>query len=328
MRKFALRVTRFGMSALMKSLLLLIVMGAPALPPLHAQEPAQLALTAPAAGRPSFEVASVKENKSSDQHHWNVALGAGDFMRPVGNRFAVSNVALGSLIAFAYKLTDDIDYVMPGLPAWVNSEKFDIEARAADPMPTKDQFRLMMQSLLADRFKLTTHDEVREIAVFAFVLAKPGKLGPKLTQHTDDSTCPAMGTFQGIGNQSGAKPTITAKSTVLSSPCGVIVGLDPSVPGRVRSAGQKVPLSFLAAGFSGQAIYDRPVVDRTGLAGTFDYDLEFVPPASIMPSGFEADPSGPSLQEALQDQLGIKVEPQKAPVHVLVVDHIEQPSPN
>ena len=82
------------------------------------------------------------------------------------------------------------------LPKWATAERFDVEARAPQPTPTKDQMRLMMQSLLADRFKLTLHFDARQVSVFALVLAKPGKTGPELVPHPDDPPCAAPGSAQ------------------------------------------------------------------------------------------------------------------------------------
>jgi len=310
-----------GAAALVVSL----VAGVVIVPRLRAQAPLW-----PSSGSPklTFEVASIKPNNSSDPRHWNIALGAGDFMRPVGGLFSVSNIPLRDIIAFAFKLSDNINYLMPGIPGWAASEKFDIEAKA-EGTPTKDQFRAMMQALLADRFKLTIHKETRDLPVFAFVLVKEGKIGPQLTQHTDDSTCVPAAQFQAIGNQSGAAPTFDLKATLPLLPCGAFSTLQATVPGRVRFGARGITLLFLGTGLTGAENLDRPIIDRTGLNGTFDLWLEFTPqfdgPA---PANFQPDPTGPSLQEALQEQLGLKLESQKAPVDVMVVDHLERPTAN
>ena len=109
----------------------------------------------------SFEVASIKPNNSSEPEHWNIATGLGDFMRPVGNLYTVSNMPLREIIGFAYKLAGNMQYLMIGLPSWVNTQHYDIEAKAAEGTPKKDEFRLMMQSLLADRFKTSMHGRKR-----------------------------------------------------------------------------------------------------------------------------------------------------------------------
>src|SRR5579862_7118522 len=132
-----------------------------------------------AGGKMAFDVASVKPNKSDDRGmDANFPLSLGPPFAAVGNLFSVTNAPLRTLIGFAYKLSvGQTRFLMPGLPSWVDDTRFDISARAAIDNPTKDQFRLMVQSLLADRFKLTTHRENRLVPISELVLAKPGKTG-------------------------------------------------------------------------------------------------------------------------------------------------------
>jgi uncharacterized protein (TIGR03435 family) len=287
------------------------------------QAPAiQLALAPPASGRPKFEVASIKVNKSSNPADSNFPLGIGDDMRSVGGLFSVTHMSLRGIVAFAYKLTGNIDYVVSGLPSWLDSEHFDIEAKA-EGNPTKDQFRLMVQSLLADRFKLSMHHETREIPVFALVLSKPGKTGPQLTPHTDDATCLTVLSESYPSSPAAPLPPV---------PCGTLATLQASRTGTFRIGGRGVPLQMLASSLVGAQSFERPLVDQTGLTGTFDFWLEWSPQTvqtnGVPVPGVQSDPMGPSLQEAVRDQLGLKQEPQKVPVDVLVIDHIEQPSPN
>jgi uncharacterized protein (TIGR03435 family) len=101
----------------------------------------------------------------------------------------------------------------------------------------------------------------------------------------------------------------------------------------MRIAGTKVPLALLVEMFANAPVtgVDRPVLDRTGLSGTLDVDFEFaptIPPGAMPPPGFTPDETGPTFTEALQDHLGLKLQPQTGPVDVLVIDHVEQPSPN
>lgn len=282
------------------------------------QEPAtELALPAPV-DRPSFEVASIKPNKSDAQLTYNIPWGPGDAMRPVGGRYAVTNMPLRIIIEFAFKLSGNVDYLMPGLPTWVNTERFDIDARAAGN-PTKDQFRLMVQSLLADRFKLAIHHETRQLPVFALVLSKAGKTGPQLTRHTDDTTC---------GPPGGQPYPSSAAVPLPKMPCNTQpLALQPSGPGRFRVGARGMVLQMFASTFSGYDNFDRPIVDRTGLTDTFDMWLEWEPSgvAQARPEGVEP---GPTFHQALQDQLGLKLESQKAPLDVMVVDHLEHPSEN
>src|SRR5271163_2421347 len=132
----------------------------------------------------SFDVASVKQNKCglppSCSIDANISLIPGDNFASTGGLFTETNWYLRPLIVFAYKLNaNHYQLLTAQLPKWANTERFDIEARSSGN-PTKDQFRLMMQSLLADRFKLAAHYETRQLPVFALVLDEPGKLGPTL----------------------------------------------------------------------------------------------------------------------------------------------------
>jgi uncharacterized protein (TIGR03435 family) len=278
--------------------------------------PSQFAFTS--SEKQTFEVASIKSNKSTTPATYNFPLGPGDAMRPVGGRFAVTNMPLRNIIAFAFKLSGNMDYLMPGLPTWVDTERFDIDARAAGN-PTKDQFRLMVQSLLVDYFKLAIHNETRQLPVFALVLSKAGKTGPQLTPHTDDATC---------GSPAGQPYPSTAAVPLPKMPCNAQpLALQPSGPGRSRVGARRMTLQMFASTFSGYDNFDRPIVDRTGLTDTFDMWLEWEPAgvAQARPEGVEP---GPTFQQALQDQLGLKVESQKALVDVIAVDHLERPTEN
>jgi uncharacterized protein (TIGR03435 family) len=181
--------------------------------------------------------------------------------------------------------------------------------------------RLMMRSLLADRFKLAIRYENREVPVFAFVLAKSGKTGPQLRPRLDTSPCPTE-------PQSSSAPVIVNGSPAF---CNGIYPMPPSVPGRLRFGGRNVIIGFIADTFSAGTNLGRPMIDQTGLSGKFDFTLEWAqerrdpaaPGAAVQP-----DTSGPSFEEALREQLGIKLQPQKGAVSVLVVDQVERPSEN
>ena len=129
-----------------------------------------------------FEVASVRKNKSEDEASMNISPVLGDGPVPPGNLYLAKNIKLIQFIAFAYSLTQiqlrSLELHVP----WTTEDRFDIEARAPGN-PTKADYRLMMQSLLADRFKLAVHYETRVVPLFVLVLAKPGKFGPQLRLH-------------------------------------------------------------------------------------------------------------------------------------------------
>ena len=288
-----------------------------------------------AAGK-RFDVASVKANKSDDQPYSNFPLGPGDVYVPNGGYFMATNQPLVVYILFAYKVKgNQAQSLMPQLPGWVMSEKFDIQARA-EGNPGKDEMREMMRALLADRFKLAIRTEKREVPVLAAVLAKPGKLGPQLRMHTDDGSCPTNA--PGPSAEPSAQTPAPSQTVDGGFPalCGGIFAMPPTVPGRLRAGARNVTMAFLVDSLSGANNLGRPMVDQTGLKGTVDFLLEFVPerqgpPAA--PGGPGADPAadvptGLSFQDAMREQLGIKLESQKGSTDVLVVDRIEHPTEN
>jgi bla regulator protein BlaR1 len=279
-----------------------------------------------------FDVASVKPNKSSDlQRYANFPMG-GNAWLPTGGLFSTKNIPLVIYIAFAYDLTAQSKLF--GLPAWVSNDRFDIEARAQGN-PTKDQMRLMVQSLLADRFKLVLHHEARQLPVYALVLSKEGKTGPQLQPHEDDGSCATAAATANKPPAPGTPPPVPlsapSSTSGLQLPplvCGsVFGGLPASAPGRVRFGAKGITMPLLARALPGGL--DRPVLDRTGLSGNFDFAIEFTPQIDgPLPPGSTPDETGPTFMEALQEQLGLKLESQTGPVDVIVIDHVEQPSPN
>ena len=275
-----------------------------------------------AGGSAKFDVASVKPNKSDNPGRTNFPIGNGDVILPVGGLFSVTNIPLRDIVAFAYKLTiPQTHALMFGLPNWIDSERFDIEAKA-DGNPTKDQFWLMVQSLLGDRFKLAMHHENRKVPVYAVVLADRGRLGSLLKRHEDDSLClqPSRDPIAPPDGLNGTLPPL---------PCGGIAGYGtmPSVPGQLSMGARKVTMDLLAVEVPEfDDTLNRLVINKTGLDGTFDLMVQWSPRAA-MPN-FQPDPNGPSFLEAVRKQLGLKLVPQTDTIDAMVVDHIEQPTPN
>lgn len=238
-------------------------------------------------------------------------------------------MALTNSVLLAYKvLGNQGQYLVPQFPAWATSERFDIQARPQGS-PGKDEMRLMMRALLADRFKLAVHYETHDLPVFAYVLAKPGKPGPQLQPHPADAPCPTRRRQPLLPPRRPRRhkpwPAVSRRCAMASPAC------DPSVPGRVRLGGRNVTISFLADSLSAASQLDRLKIDQTGLTRTFDFTLEYTPELrGPLPPGsdFQPDSSGPSFEEALQEQLGIKLKSEKGPVKVLVLDHVEHPSEN
>jgi len=275
----------------------------------------------------TFEVASVKQNISgSESSTMNVPLGPGDIYPPNGGVFSATNVALISYIYFAYNLSGaQFQLLLPHLPDWAIKDRFDIQATARGN-PTKNQLRLMMQTLLADRFKLSAHYETQQLPVLALVLATPGKTGPQLRPHRDDTPCSTTGPQFPSKSQS---PVLLPDG--LPADCSDIVGL-PSSAGHHRVGARNVSMALLANWLPQMGNLDRAVVDKTGLSGTFDLKFGW---QSQQPSSPAASPQQSRLPEPrsdfledLKEQLGLKLESQTGPVPLLVIDHVEKPSEN
>lgn len=267
----------------------------------------------------TFEVASVKPTTMFRPP--NFPLDIGDAKTP-GGRFSVA-FGLVAYVAFAYKLSPgEVSAQLPkGFP-----ETFDIEARAAGN-PTKDQMRLMMKSLLADRFKLRVHFETREGPVYALTLVRPGNTGPKLRPHAEGPACPDFEMAAPFQPPPPVKrgevfPPVCSSAQTRGTREGTLVG------------GRDVSMEIIAQ----EAIHgygslvgevDKPVIDQTGLKGQYDYTLQL--PPGIM--SFSAAPPNPDVPlspflSAVREQLGLKLIPSKGPIRKLVIDHAEQPSGN
>jgi uncharacterized protein (TIGR03435 family) len=241
--------------------------------------------------RPSFEVATIKPGDPSDPRTF-VGTQRG------GNFFTI-NATAKMLIGFAYDVRPH--QISPG-PGWLDSDKFTIEAKpdSAVPIPrgpeAEGKYRRLAQSLLADRFKLAVHREIKEGEIYELVVSKNG---PKLKEASDT-----------------AKP----------GPRGI------GMRGRGHLTGSAAPLNIFVNTLS--QLLGRPVVDKTGLKGKYDFILLWTPdPAELTPIGgpdvpLPPDLAGPSLFTALQEQLGLKLQSAKGPVEILVIDHVEKPDAN
>jgi uncharacterized protein (TIGR03435 family) len=270
-----------------------------------------------------FDVASVKRNTSGEREYSNIPLRNGVVSPATGGLFSARNLPLLVFIGFAYNLTaDQFLNLQAQLPKWVASDRFDIEARA-DRNVTRAQMQSMMQSLLADRFKLAAHTESKQGPVYGLVLAKSGKTGPRL--QPDAEPC-SMEPTSAVSDATPENP-----SAEFPTVCGFSM-MKASAPGRFRVGGRSVTLGVFIIYLTGPVTgVDRPVVDKTGLTGTFNLSLEFAPGVNApLPPGasFQPDPDGPTFFQALQEQLGLKLSPEMGPVSVFVVDHVEEPSAN
>ena len=241
---------------------------------------------------PAFDAATVKSNKSGTQT--NIS------MLPNGVNFI--NLPLRAIIQFAYGVNQP--WKLAGVPDWAATERFDINARAAGAVTTEER-RLMLQALLADRFKLVAHMEKREVPIFALMMARSdAKPGEKLVQSKGciaGNVAAPEAPSPGAGNQT--------------------CGLRNAGAGRLVLIG--MPIQQLAAILG--TLLGRTMVDKTGLTGRYDIDLTFVPEQP----GAAGDASGPSIYTALREQLGLKLESQREVEDVLVIEHLEkQPTDN
>lgn len=292
-----------------------------------------------------FEAAAIHQSMPNEESHSTFSLDNGnvystvkddDVLGPSGGYFAATNLPLMRYIIFAYNLSGTQELALrfgqlfglaSNAPDWISS-KFDIQARA-EGHPTKDQVRQMMRSLLEDRFKLAVHTVTRQVPVFALVLVTPGKTGPHLQPHSANDSCAVPSSPQTPSGSSPNPPSQPAALKGLPIACGVIAHLPPSAPGNLHFGGRNIPLSLLVSSLptqTGMATLPRPVIDQTGLSGTFDLSLEWLPENDDTPS--QGDEAGTTFRAALKNQLGLKLVSQKGPVDILIIDHVEHPSAN
>jgi uncharacterized protein (TIGR03435 family) len=237
---------------------------------------------------PSFEVATIKPSKADQQ---------GKFFRLGGRRFTTTNATLDDLISYAYRIHAN---QIIGAPGWAETGKYDINAEPdGDGAPNDQQWKDMMQKLLAERFALTFHRDKKELSVYLLSVARGG---PKLTKSAADPNGHFGWSFRGR------------------------IGGDLSFTNANMA-------DF--ANLMQRNVLDRPVVDQTGLTGKYDFNLDFTPDesqfegmgAKVSPQTDSAN-APPNLYTAIQEQLGLKLEATKAPAEVLVIDHVEKPSEN
>ena len=249
-------------------------------------------------------------------------------MTPAG--FEYSNLPIGVLLRQALQKPD---YQIVGVPGWTNTDRYTIRAKAPEGAPLTALTALML-NLLKDRFQLATHVETRELPIFNLVVARAdGRLGPdlKATPAECQATLAerlAAAKAAAAGGRAGGPlpppPAFPGPNDPL--PCG-FVRLNPGIAaGSGRTIEQIVPtLSDLVG---------RPVIDKTGLKGLFDFALKYAPEGRAAgpfgpPPGAPAppvDPDVPSLSTAVQEQLGLRLESARGPVEVVVIDKLEKPA--
>jgi len=283
---------------------------------------------AAAGGKKEFEVASVKPSKVPKIPNFPLD-NRNAYVQ--GGRLSVS-FPLPFYIGFAYKISIDEGkrLVTAQLPKWISTDFYEIEARA-EGNPTKDQMGLMMQSLLADRFKLAVHFETKEGPVFDLIVVKPGRMGPKLRLHSQGPPCPD--TFVRMNAP-------TNPGEVFPPSCGTAAMSRGKEKGSQLIGSRDTTMPSLADALYGYGSMagevDRPIVDKTGLGGRFDFSLEYTPgennqlrgPGPPSPDAAPPSSEGTPFLSAMREQLGLKLVSSKGPIRILIIDHVEKPSEN
>jgi uncharacterized protein (TIGR03435 family) len=239
---------------------------------------------------PSFEVATIKPTPPDAQCK---------YLSLRGRQFSTCNTSLTDLLTFAYGVHAK---QLIGLPPWAETDKYDLAGEPDAPgAPNEKQTKAMVQKIIAERFKLTFHHDKKDLSVFAITVAKSSAApGSKLTPAQSGPNGLPANFFRGLGNLVNVNSSIADLARVLQA-----------------------------------VVLDRPVVDQTGITGRFDFNLNWTPDESqfaglgikLPPPSEKAD-APPNLFTAIQEQLGLKLDPTKAPVDVLVIDHVEKPSDN
>jgi uncharacterized protein (TIGR03435 family) len=261
-----------------------------------------------------FEAASVRPDDNDQQEPSSFPLTTDDSY-PLSVTLFRADFTLDTYIAFAYKVweTPRLRHdLLAGQPKWVGEQRYRVQARIPENA-TKDQVRLMTQSLLAERFGLKVHFETRDVPVLALSLAKSGKLGPKLKNHAGGPCSP-----QETATDSGdVFPPLCGDTQMKSDGPLALVG--------ARNITLDKLASFLDTYGYLNGEFDRDVIDETGLHGQYDYTIRF---ARKSPGDDSETDIGPSLVEALRDQLGMKLTSKRAAVKRSIIDHVERPSEN
>jgi uncharacterized protein (TIGR03435 family) len=287
------------------------------------------ASSAPAAQ--NFEVASIKPSSPNPTG----PLGGTPMILPALGRLTAQNVTLRMLVMTAYNKQP---FEIVGGTPWWNSNKFDITAKAEDGTAGLDQMRTMLQGLLADRFKLKAHAETREVPIYNLVLARAdGRLGPKMKASSD--SCPDFKEQQQKMLEAIAKGGVSAMQSMMArpgenKPCSITqIPPSPDNPGLgFKGTGQSLELLVLLL----TQLSGRPVVNKTGLTGLHDFELTIslqTLQAIYQDLGVTLPlppnlPEGPALMTTIQEDLGLKLDSQRGPGEVLVVDSAELPSPD
>jgi uncharacterized protein (TIGR03435 family) len=253
------------------------------------------------ARKPSFEVASIKPSDPGQR-------GSRAQVQP-GGRVVISGIPVRDMMTLAYRVRD---FQITGGPGWLETDRWDIEARAEEgsfspptspPDPnTPDPMSIRLQSLLEDRFRLKIHHETKELPIYELTISKGGSK----IKLSEDQTFPGQ-------PLPPPQPGSVPRGGLRRSPGSMM--------------GAAIPISVIAMSLSQQL--GRPVVDKTGLQGLYDFKLQWSPdPSPAAGRDAAVDQDGPSIFTALQEQLGLKLDPAKGPVDIIVVDSAQKPTEN
>lgn len=296
-----------------------------------------LAQTQPGIAERRFEVASVKlqqqtlaEVVAANQGNTAVVFERVGIRTFPGGRLTAGFTTLRALILRAYNIKD---YQLEGGPAWVGSSNFEINAKASGDATT-EEFNAMLKALLIERFALRTRTESRQLPQYVLTVARSdGKLGPALKPTSAGCIAEMEARRQNPG-----QPTTTAgrlnvrtieemREMMRTPSCGASSMFSNPTSTTFSTGG--MPLTNLVSRLSSEL--NAPVVDKTGLSGPFDVVLEYEPtrrPTGATSPAAVQDDFAPPLRSALQQQLGLKLEEAKGPVDVLIIESVEQPTPD
>jgi len=285
--------------------------------PLHAQSTVPQSQIE-AATHLSFEVASLRPSNPDHYESGNLDLDPSDYNRYPGGPITASGQLIQYLI-FAYKISDraQADVIYKQLPAWA-SQSYTLRA-TVEGKPTKDQIRLMVQSLLAERFHLKLHQEPRQLPIYALVLDHQPAAG--LTPTSSPGLC-----AQALDQQ---KPTANSKK--IRPMCQLVVFYNGNLRNPRMSDYTMDQIAGNLVLSSSHALDPLPVINKTGLPGRYDFNIEYLPPKlhADAPSA-DTTPSEPgaTFEDALKLQAGLKLLKQTGTVSVYIIDHVEPPTEN
>jgi len=286
---------------------------------------------------PTFEVASIKPAAPQEMGRVMIRMQGGPGT-PDPSQINYTNVNLKQVITAAYGVKS---YQIQA-PPWFESERFDITAKIA-PGTTEAQFKIMLQNLLAERFKVTLHHDSKEMPIYALTVAKGGVK----MKESEDLPAPADGGPNAGGGFGGGRtaigpPTLAKDGTPQLPKGGRGAMMSFGVGGKMRMSANRQTVAQLSDMLANQL--GRPVVDQTGLTKPYDYTLEYVPDEGQRPMGgmvmmgpggdhggaggpggaSAPETSGPTLFTAVQEQLGLKLEAKKGPLDLIVIDTAEK----